>query len=87
MNIAKLHEANESVKGTHDWQKYHMPQYAKRSNGKSWFFVGCGIPYTDTVSIKTWKNEIYLVSDLGNEGSPDIRKWTVSDEVKELLNL
>lgn len=72
-----LTEANNSVKGTSEYCKFYMACECKSEKGK-WFFVGYYNPYTTGV-IKTFKGNTYIIAD-GN-------RYSVTDEVKNLLNI
>ena len=79
--LAKLKEANNSVKGTNEYYKFEMTTDCKNEKGK-WFFVGYYIPYYTGI-IKTFASNTYIVT---KDGSGETR-YHVTDEVKELLGI
>lgn len=82
-----LYAANEKLKGTDNYIKYHMCYETKMPNG-SWAFCGWCVPslnpdYIEDCYIKTFKSKEYLYIEYRN--GPD--RWTLKDSVKELLKL
>lgn len=78
--LEKLQAANDSVKGTREYCKYYMQQDFLH-NGR-WNFCFHMIPYT-TGKIKTVKGKMYIVT----ESAYDVKRYAVTDEVKELLGI
>ena len=79
--LGKLMEANNSMKGTNNYTKYHMENEAKSENGR-WFFIGHSIPY-QTGIIKSFKESTYIIT----ESSSCKARYRVTDEVKNLLGI
>lgn len=82
--LNKLHDANETVRRTADYIKYHMQSDAKH-NG-SWRFIGWSIPFT-TGKIKTFKDKTYIVIEYEGITERYPQRYRVSEEVKELLGI
>jgi hypothetical protein len=82
--LEKLHAANNAVKGTSEYLKYHMLCDAK-TNGR-WHFLCWSIPYT-TGTIKTVKDKTYIIVQYTviNESYP--QRYEVSRAVRELLDI
>lgn len=80
--LYKIREANESVKGTNNWNKYLMPLESK-IDGK-WKFECWTSPwYNRDGYIKHYKGKTYIMFD-----SPlGLERYTVTPEVAKLLNL
>ena len=73
-----LTEANNKMKGTKEYYKFHMAAYCKNEKGR-WVFVGYYPPF-NTGTIKTVKGCTYIVTD-------NDQRYLVTDEVKKLLNI
>ena len=73
-----LTEANNSVKGTREYTKFHMETTCKNEKGR-WFFIGYYIP-SATGIIKTFKGNTYIITASGY-------RYHVTDEVKNLLGI
>lgn len=80
----KLWAANEAVKGTTEYTKYHM-ETAAQTNGR-WHFIGWYIPYTEG-KIKTFKDKTYIVVECQCGYERYLERYTVRDSVKELLGI
>lgn len=75
-----LQTANEGVKGTEIYHIYHCEAYCKRENG-TWFFVGWGLPPTQTGYFKTVKGDTFVYSEDGQ------KRWKLSAACIDLLNV
>lgn len=73
-----IREANKTVIGTSNYNKYYMMKESKI--GSKWNYIGWYLPHEETATIKQFKNNIYLMT---NEET----RYTLTDRVKELLNL
>lgn len=82
--LQKLEAANEEVKGTCDYTKFHMPCESKR-NGR-WHFICWTIPHT-TGKIKTFKDKTYIITEHGISSDKYLGRYAVNEEVKELLGI
>lgn len=90
--IEKIRQANESMKGTDKYNKYHMCHSSKRTiddKWGKWTYLGWDIPYRSIpYFIKTIKDTTYIMSEKYNDfGESCIERYEVTDSVKELLNL
>ena len=92
IDLSKLYEAYESVRGTNEYYKYNMETYSKITKEKydlnkgwiktsRWVFIGHGIPTRKETYLKRVKGNLYIQS-VDND-----YKCRVTDEVKELLGL
>lgn len=82
--LAKLEQANNSVVGTDNYQRYHMENYIQlnKPKGASWHFVGCGIPHNvGTIKFTTFGTFLYTHQYGANE------RYRVTDDVYDLLEL
>lgn len=82
--LEKLSNAQESVRGTADYLKYHM-ECDWKYNG-SWRLQSWSIPRT-TGKIKTFKGKTYIVTEYEGCFERYPVRHTVSEEVKELLGI
>lgn len=73
-----LTEANNKMKGTSEYTRFHMETECKNEKGK-WFFVGHYTPYTTGV-IKTFKGNTYIITN-------NDHRYHVTDAVKNLLGI
>lgn len=81
--LAKITEANDKLRGTSEYWKFHMESYCKNEKGR-WFFVGHYIPFShETGIIKTFKGNTYIIT----EGTSGVTRYLVNDAVKELLGI
>jgi hypothetical protein len=76
-----LTEANDKMKGTSKYTKFHMATECKSESGR-WFLVGYYTPH-QTGIIKTFKENTYIIT----EDSCGKTRYHVTDEVKELLGI
>lgn len=83
IDIQKLIEENDNLKGTKEYFKYHM-ECSCYTNGR-WHFVGWGIPYTCDCTIKKVKDNHYIMS--GNKLDNNLTRYKVSEEVNKLLEI
>lgn len=77
--LDKLSVANESVKGTRNYQKYYMSITAKSEKTGKWFHTGYYIPFT-TGTFRKSKDNLYIITVSGD-------RYEVTDEVKKLLDI
>jgi hypothetical protein len=82
--LTKLTEANESTKGTLEYTKYHMECDAKTND--RWHFLGWYIPHS-VGTIKTYKDKTYIITQYEGIYESYLERYTVSEEVKELLGI
>ena len=89
--LNKIKEANESVKGTLEYTKYHMwcTSKSKRNNKwTAWNFLGRSIPKRTKYYIKMVKDKMYLISDEYKIfDSIYVERYEVTDEIKKLLEI
>lgn len=91
--LQKLWAANEAVKGTSEYLKYKMMHEWKRphENGKwsNWLYCGWDIAYSlnDGAIVKKVKDTVYLMSKAPSNLDGSIDRWTVTEEVNELLHI
>ena len=93
--IYKIKQANESVKGTLEYNKYAMQSEYKHKNKyeknfSSWIFIRYDIPIKNMkYYIKKIKSNLYIISEEYNDGADNliVDRWLVNDEVKKLLNI
>ena len=76
-----LTEANNKVKGTTEYTKFHMENEIKSEKG-GWHFASHSIPH-QTGIIKTFKGNTYIIT----ENAFYKERYHVTDEVKELLGI
>jgi hypothetical protein len=75
-----LQTANDGVKGTENYHIYYCEAYCRRKNG-TWFFVGWGLPLTQTGYFKTVKGDTFVYSEDGQ------KRWKLSSACIDLLNV
>lgn len=78
--LEKLQAASDAVKGTREYSRYYMQQEFKH-NGR-WCFCYHAIPYM-AGKIKTFKGRTYIIT----ESIYDVKRYAVTEEVKELLGI
>ena len=90
--LDRIKKADDSVKGTSDYNKYKMETSMKYDGEKKWTWLGWSIPsyYFEPNNankcravIKNVKNNIYLVLCFNDNGE-QIR-YVIRDSVKELI--
>lgn len=79
--LGRLNKANETVKGTSNYNKFSMPM--DFLDGKKWKFAMWGTPCMVGV-IKTVKGKMYIIT---TDSYGYSTRYTVTDEVRELLEL
>lgn len=79
--LDKLTEANNKMKGTSGYYKFHMLCEAKSESGR-WFVISHSVPY-QTGIIKSFKENTYIIT----ENSYYKERYHVTDVVKELLGI
>lgn len=79
--LEKLTEANDEVKGTPYYYRYHMQCDAK-TNGR-WNYIGWYMPNKCGI-IKTVKLTTYIVTE---DSNGEMLRYTVNLNVKELLGI
>lgn len=86
--LNKLTEANNSVKGTNKYFKFHMSCSKKYDDDNRWKFIHCwGIPNT-TGKIKTFKGQTHIIIEIKDHfGGNALVRYEVTDAVKELLGI
>lgn len=86
--LKKLHDANDALRGTPDYMKYHMECYMKdrNANNARWKFYGWTIPHKEGV-IKTIKGTTCIVCEFSGMFAQYNERYFISDEVKELLGI
>ena len=85
--LNKLTEANDSVKGTSEYYKFHMSCSKKYDDDNRWKFIHCwGIPNT-TGKIKTFKGNTYIITEHRTFWGNYLVRYEVKDSVKELLGI
>lgn len=77
--LAKLTSANESLKGTPNYYRYHMATCCKSAVNGKWFFVGHYIPHQTGV-IRKAKGNTYIYTTGGD-------RYELNEAVKELLGI
>jgi hypothetical protein len=82
--LDKLTAANDSVRGTSEYTKYHMQSDAK-TDGR-WHFIGWSIPHS-TGMIKTFKDKTYIITEFEGITERYFERYEVRDSVKELLGI
>lgn len=91
LEMQKLCEANDSVRGTTAYTKYHMMiEYKTKRNGKwsAWKFLGWGVPVPFDMVVKKVGEKIYLVrEDLSVMGEYEVTRCTLTDTANEILNI
>lgn len=85
-----LRNANDSVRGTSDYMKYHMMHEFKVKNNEGkwsgWKFCSWDSAYSlDEAIVKKVGNNVYIMSENSYDNSID--RWTVTEEVNELLKI
>lgn len=86
-----LHNANESVRGTIDYMKYHMMHEFKVKNNEGkwsgWKYCSWDSAYSlDEAIVKKVGENVYIMSECADEyGCVD--RWKVTPEVNELLKI
>lgn len=90
-DIQKLVEANDSVRGTSDYMKYHMMiEYKTKHNGKwsSWKFLSWGVPIPfDMIVKKVGKNIFLMREGLSAMGEEEITRYTLTESANTILNI
>lgn len=89
--IALLREADDRVKGTNDYTKYHMMiEYKTKVGGRwsPWKFLTWSVPYPQDMKVSKFKDKIFLSTEghnvLGNE---EITRYTLTEEVNKILKV
>lgn len=82
--LQKLTAANDAVRGTADYTKYHMTCDSKRDG--RWRFICWTIPHT-TGKIKTFKDKTYIIAEYVGVDERYLERFEVREEVKELLGI
>ena len=86
-----LREANESVRGTKEYYKYHMcHEYKKNKDGRwtGWKYFTWGIPYSlDEAIIKKVKDRVFIMSKEPCALTHDLDRWEVTESVNDLLHI
>ena len=84
--LNKLTEANDSVKGTNEYYKFHMPCSKKFDDDRRWKHIAWTIPHT-TGKIKTFKDSTYIMTEHRTCWGNYLERYEVTDAVKELLGI
>ena len=82
--LQKLTAANDAVRGTADYCKYHMACDSKRDG--RWHFICWAIPHA-TGKIKTFKDKTYIICEYVGICERYLERFEVREEVKELLGI
>lgn len=82
--LEKLTAANDAVRGTADYIKYHM-QFSSKHDGR-WKFICWAIPHT-TGKIRTFKDKTYIICEYVGICERYPERFEVKEEVKELLGI
>ena len=80
-----LRNANDKLRGTNDYNRYHMECTVRSESGK-WLFCSWSAPRSNHLTVKTVRGVTYLYEN--DEFFPDcVYRYAVNDAVKKLLNL
>ena len=83
LSMKPVYEANEQMKGTKDYMKYHM-EMSSFINGK-WVFIGWYVPSQyQQATIKKVKNNSYLIIEHAN-GEKD--RYVINKHVAIILGI
>lgn len=87
----KLVEANDSVRGTNDYMKYHMmAEYKTKRDGKwsKWNFLSWGVPVPFDMTVKKVGENVFLMREGVNcMGEEEITRYTLTESVNQILNV
>lgn len=81
--LGKLHKANDSLKGSANYNKFYMETSAKSEKGR-WFFVGHHIPH-GTGHFKKANGKLFIINEFMNGEA--VYRYEVTDAVRELLDI